>query len=204
MAYYPWNNKSTNLYGDLNETIQRIGSVLIEPFIPRPEDIDYEKGYIPRYFIAKNWDPRKIAEVSVESYDNDFPNLNPGSYNRIEILWFISGNINSYILSGGKKEGILTKNKKAIDEAKETVPGIILLKNNLLQFYKSENLYTNGGEYTLNQYVPDPSYIGYYHIAAGIGPMVGAHHDPEVTHAQLYPTDGSNPKAISDAIGKIY
>jgi len=201
---YEWNNKSTNVYKTLNKTITRIDSTTIESFVPKPNDIDYEKGYIIRYFIAKTWNPTDISEVSVDTYNNVFSELNPGAYNRVELEWFISGNINSYILSGGKKEGILTKNKKAIDEAKKTVPGTISLKNNLLQFYRSENLYTNGGEYTLNQYVPDPSYIGYYHIAAGIGPMVGAHHDPEVPHAQLYPTDGSNPKAISDAIGKIY
>ena len=193
-----WNNKNTNTYGELNKSIIRIDNVQLKSFIPKPEDIDFEKGYIVRYFIAKSWAPDTIVEVSVDSYNSDFSKLNTGAYSRAQINWYINGNLKDYVMSGGKKEGVLTKNRKLIDDIKKTLPGIIILKNNLLQFYKSEKLYTNGGEYAL---IPGgTSYVGLYHITPGIGPMIGPNHTKD-PHPILYPLDGSDPAMIGNSLG---
>ena len=193
-----WNNKNTNTYGELNKSIIRIDNVQLKSFVPKPEDIDFETGYITRYFIAKSWDPNTIIEVSVDSYNSDFSKLNTGAYSRAQINWYINGNLKDYVMSGGKKEGVLTKNRKLIDDIKKTLPEIIILKNNLLQFYKSENLYTNGGEYAL---IPGgTSYVGLYHITPGIGPMIGPNHTKD-PHPILYPLDGSDPAMIGNSLG---
>ena len=196
-AEFDFNNDDTDTYEELDSLIARVGTTTLKSFVPKPESVDYEKTYIPRYFIAKAWSPDNMVEVSVDTYNNDFPKLNPGAYNKIQLNWYISGNIKSYIKDGGMMEGVLIKNTRAIDEAKKTLPAIILLKQNLLKFYKSENLYTSGGEYSLTQGMPDPSYIGFYHIAAGIGPMVGPNHTG-APHATLYPVDGSNPVTLGN------
>lgn len=194
---YQWNNKSTNAYKELNQTIRRINDVLIQSFVPKPEAIDYEKGYIPRYFVAKSWSPTNITEISVDIFDNNLSDLNPGAYSRVQINWYISGNLKDYVMNGGKKEGVLTKNRKLIDDIKKTLPAIIILKNNLLQFYKSDNLYTNGGEYSLTS--GGISYVGLYHITPGIGPMVGPIHLGDA-HPSLYPMDGSDPANIGNSM----
>ena len=193
-----WNNKSANIYGELNPNISRFEDIILKSFVPKPEDIDFETGYITRYFIAKSWDPNTIIEVSVDSYNSDFSKLNTGAYSRAQINWYINGNLKDYVMSGGKKEGVLTKNRKLIDDIKKTLPGIVILKNNLLQFYKSENLYTNGGEYAL---IPGgTSYVGLYHITPGIGPMIGPNHTKD-PHPILYPLDGSDPAMIGNSLG---
>ena len=197
---FNFDNKNTNTYGELNSSIIRVGEMILKSFVPKPKDVDYKKGYIPRYFIAKNWLPQSIVEVSVDTFDNDFSVLNPGAYNRVQVNWQISGNLKNYVMQGGKKEGAITKNKREVNRVKKILPGIVILKQNLLQFYKSENLYTNGGEYTLTQGGIGPSYVGLYHIAAGIGPMVGPHHTG-TPHATLYPMDGSNPAIIGNSLG---
>lgn len=188
----------TRIYEELNSFINRFEITELKSFIPKPEDIDFEKGYIVRYFIAKSWAPDTIVEVSVDSYNSDFSKLNTGAYSRAQINWYINGNLKDYVMSGGKKEGVLTKNRKLIDDIKKTLPGIIILKNNLLQFYKSEKLYTNGGEYAL---IPGgPSYVGLYHITPGIGPMIGPNHTKD-PHPILYPLDGSDPAMIGNSLG---
>ena len=195
---YKWNNKSTVSYEKLSKSIIRIGDIILKSFIPKPEAIDFEKGYIVRYFIAKSWAPDTIVEVSVDTYNSDFSKLNTGAYSRAKINWYISGNLKDYVMNGGKKEGVLTKNRKLIDDIKKTLPGIVILKNNLLQFYKSENLYTNGGEYAL---IPGgTSYVGLYHITPGIGPMIGPNHTKD-PHPILYPLDGSDPAMIGNSLG---
>ena len=187
------------IYNDLNSSITRFNEILLESFVPKPETADYEKGYITRYFIAKAWDPETIIEVSPNKYSSDFPQLNAGAYVSAEIDWYISGNIRDYVLSGGFKEGVLSKNTKSIDLAKVDVPSIIMLRNNLLQFYRSNNLYTNGGEFTLTP-GSGQSYIGLYHINPGLGPMVGPFHKDD-NHPILYPMDGSNPADIGNSMG---
>ena len=197
-SFLNWNNKDAEVYGELDALIHRIEPIKIKSFVPKPQSVDYKREYIPRYFIAKNWNPDFLVEVSVDTYNGDFTQLNKGAYNRTQIDWYISGNINNYIMNGAHKEGVLDKNTREINKAKKILPGMVLLKQNLLQFYKSDNLYTNGGEYAL---VPGgPSYIGLYHITPGIGPMVGPYHTG-VAHPTLYPLDGSNPNIIGNSMG---
>ena len=194
-------NNSEN-YQRLNTLIDRMEPIKLKSFVPKPQDVDYKRGWISRYFIAKSWFPSSMVEVTVDTYDNDFSKLNKGAYSRTQVDWHISGNIKDYVMDGGQTGGVITKNMREINESKKNVPAIIILKNNLLQFYKSDNLYTNGGEYTLQQGGSGLSYIGLYHIAAGIGPMVGPYHTGNA-HATLYPMDGSDPATIGNSMGGI-
>jgi len=196
-----WNSENAEAYGKLNKSIKRFDDVILKGFIPKPEDVDYKKGWIPRYFIAKSWVPASMVEVSVKTYNNDFHKLNIGAYSKAKINWYISGNLKNYVLGGGKIEGVTTKNKREIAKAKKAVPGIIILRNNLLQFYQSKDLYTNGGEYAYHTGTP---YVGLYHIAPGIGPMAGPYHTTGTPHATLYPIDGSDPSIIGDSLGGGY
>ena len=68
-----------------------------------------------------------------------------------------------------------------------------------MAYYRSENLYTSGGEFTISPGSGE-SYVGAYHINPGIGPMVGADHTSN-PHPILYPMDGTNPVDIGNLIG---
>tara|TARA_R110001583_G_C5647421_1_gene408389 strand:+ start:865 stop:1485 length:621 start_codon:yes stop_codon:yes gene_type:complete len=194
-----WNNPNTRSYESLKSGVLRIDDTKLKSFIPKPEDVDYEKGYIPRYFIAKSWLPSSILEVSPDTYNGDFNSLNKGAYVRTKLNWYISGNLKDVIMNGGYQQGVISKNTKAIDNAKRVLPAITRLRSNLLAYYRSENLYTSGGEFTISPGSGE-SYVGAYHINPGIGPMVGADHTSN-PHPILYPMDGTNPVDIGNLIG---
>lgn len=77
-------------------------------------------GAILRFFI-KNKKTRKIKEITrdqVNIFKND------PRYEVAEIEWTIVGPVEDQIINGFKFEGAATKNRKAVEKAETTFPGI--------------------------------------------------------------------------------
>lgn len=96
----------------------------VVPHLPHPKDIDYQRGYIVRYFIQKANDINSsIYEVSssdIGTYKNTF------YYVTVSLDWRIKGD----------PIDVKKSNSESIRIASETIPKIQLYLPNLLQFHK--------------------------------------------------------------------
>jgi hypothetical protein len=145
-----------------------------------PNDSDYNKGGIIRYFARKNVNNSYI-EISKTTFDNfskesaKTKNLKYAIdvYSVYSIFWVLVGDLENVFNSNRNVViGLQNNNKiKGLDG---------YLKFNFLQFYRytpQTNLFTSGNELlTLN----GESYSGYYHVDEIKGPIAGA-----------FPSDGS-------------
>jgi len=96
----------------------------IKTFIPVPDDFDYQRGFIERYFIRKLNDPNGfIFEVSSKQLSTY--SKNP-LYHRVAIDWRLTGT----------KEQIEDSNSKSIELGREVISNLHLFLPNLLQFAK--------------------------------------------------------------------
>ena len=96
----------------------------VVPYLPNPKDIDYQRGYIRRYFIQKANDINSpIYEIStsdINSYKNTF------YYVTVSLDWRLVGT----------PDEVKKSNSESIRIASQTIPKIQLYLPNLLQFYK--------------------------------------------------------------------
>ena len=156
-------------------------------YYPEPDERDYEKGYIDRFFAQKINDRSSIIEVSREDYASanteNAQGLDDGVLNLATIEWTIAGPI----ADARKANDRVTLYANGND-----MPGLISYLTDLDEFHKragtlnSEveiNLYTPGGEFLLPN---GQVYVGSYHIHPDKGPMVGAEHTLE-HHDRLIP-----------------
>lgn len=96
----------------------------INTYIPEPTELEYQAGYIKRYFIQKANDSTSyVYEISKDSYTNF---VNSPFFKNISLDWVIKGNA----------EDIRKMNSKSIKYASEKLPSITLYLPNLLQFAK--------------------------------------------------------------------
>jgi hypothetical protein len=103
---------------------------------PAPNDTDYERGFIRRYFIQKTNDKSSpIYEVSYERFGNY--KANP-IFTSVSIKWRIKGpketqyDINGNLLDKSVSES----NRIAIKLVTDKIPNLKLYLPNLLQFHK--------------------------------------------------------------------
>lgn len=96
----------------------------VKTFVPKPNELDYKRGYIRRYFVQKtNDDGSAIFEVS----DNEFLKLTQSTYYKgTSIRWKITGNIID----------VRTSNQKSINLGKKKIKNLGLFVSNLTQFFK--------------------------------------------------------------------
>lgn len=94
----------------------------IKSFVPTPEEFDYRRGYVTRYFTQKTNDKNyPIFEISSFTYnsliDNPF-------YNVVQLNWRLTGNIND----------IKDSNFKSVKLASVNMPNLMMYLPNYLQF----------------------------------------------------------------------
>jgi hypothetical protein len=95
----------------------------IKTHIPTPTDVDYERGYIVRYFIRKaNDNSSYIYEVNSDTYSNMIQNP---FFTTVSLRWRISGEINE----------VRESNKKSVKLTSLKMKNIPLYLPNLLQFH---------------------------------------------------------------------
>jgi hypothetical protein len=100
----------------------------ISPYIPTPTDLDYQRGYIVRYFIQKANDTQsRITEVDYIGYSKFVENV---FYSTVSLDWKIKGT----------DEEIKECNFKSIKTGIDKIPLIQSYLPNLVQFRKKKDL----------------------------------------------------------------
>ena len=102
----------------------------IQAFIPVPNDDDYKRGFINRYFVQKTMDKTSpIIEVSQVTYIKTLANP---QYRVANIRWRITGPMETTT----NDNSVSDSNLIAIRLASKRIKNLKLYLPNLLQFYK--------------------------------------------------------------------
>ena len=121
-------------YNQIGKSLNNVNK--IQTFVPNPNETDYKKGYITRYFIRKSNDNNsQIYEISSKNYSKY--STNP-LYSSVKLDWRISGPITETkdTLTGLMDKGVRTSNLISVKIASEKISNIKMYLPNLLQFYK--------------------------------------------------------------------
>jgi hypothetical protein len=114
-------NKVSNIGSDFREK-------RISPYLPTPNDLDYERGYIVRYFIQKANDTQsRITEVDYIGYSKF---VGDAFYTTVSLDWKIKGT----------DAEIKQCNFKSIKTGIDRIPLIQSYLPNLMQFKKKKDL----------------------------------------------------------------
>lgn len=113
----------------------------IPSYYPNPTEIDYNIGYIQRYFSCnKNIYPLQIKEISKVTYEalsNQTEQYDYALNKILSIPWQISGPLlNQYENQIIIFPGVIDTNKKQLLIAEKSLPGISMYLTNLKEFYK--------------------------------------------------------------------
>lgn len=96
----------------------------INAYIPSPTELEYEAGYIRRYFIQKANDSNSfVYEVNKDSYTAF---VNSPFFKNVSLDWQIKGSVDE----------IRTANSKSIKFASQKLDAVKLYLPNTLQFSK--------------------------------------------------------------------
>jgi len=124
------------MYRDVATSLDLFVVKYPETIMPTPKEIDYEIGFIRRYFVRKSNEPEGyIFEVSEPVYVQY--TRNP-FWKGDTIKWRISGPVDIVYNKRGEVEdkGIIESNKSGISSASTILKNIKLYLPNLLQFYR--------------------------------------------------------------------
>lgn len=124
------------MYKDLVKNISDFNLQIPNTIVPIPTELDYDNGFIRRYFVQKtNDDNGFIFEVSNQIYDNY---INSPFWKTTDLKWRIKGSkIPIYKQDGTLEDaGVENSNKAAISLASTKLKNIGLYLPNLFQFYK--------------------------------------------------------------------
>ena len=124
------------MYKDLVKNISDFNLQIPNTIVPIPTELDYDNGFIRRYFVQKtNDDNGFIFEVSNQIYDNY---INSPFWKTTDLKWRIKGSkIPIYKQDGTLEDtGVENSNKAAIGLASAKLKNIGLYLPNLLQFHK--------------------------------------------------------------------
>lgn len=99
------------------------------PHFPIIDEIDYERGYVYRYFVQKRTNPRStIVEIDMEQQSqvnsNNRPGINLTIWNNVAIQWSLSPTF------------AMELNRNRLAEAEKKFEGITNFLPNLLEFVK--------------------------------------------------------------------
>lgn len=125
-----------NSYNKLRKGTLPNTKVNLRAFVPSPNDDDYRRGYIRRYFAQPAND--KLGVVTEISGD-DFIRISASSlYRAVTIRWRIKGPIKMMFKDDGtiSDKGVSESNKIAMDLVSVDIPALKLYLVHLLQFYK--------------------------------------------------------------------
>jgi len=121
-------------YNQIGRPLNEVSKV--NTFVPKPNETDYKKGYITRYFIRKSNDKNsQIYEVSSQNYSKY---SSDPLYSSVKLDWRIKGPVNETkdTLSGLMDKGVKASNTIALKIASEKINNIKMYLPNLLQFHK--------------------------------------------------------------------
>ena len=124
------------MYKDLVKNISDFNLQIPNTIVPIPTELDYDNGFIRRYFVQKtNDDNGFIFEVSNQIYDNY---INSPFWKTTDLKWRIKGSkIPIYKQDGTLEDtGVENSNKAAISLASTKLKNIGLYLPNLFQFHK--------------------------------------------------------------------
>lgn len=117
--------KNTYRYAALARLGQEFSPKKISAHIPTPQDIDYQRGYIVRYFIQQaNDKDSKIFEVDELGFAKF---INSPFHIAVEIDWRLTGSTDE----------IRQSNIKSINFVKKQMPALKMYLVNYLQFSKN-------------------------------------------------------------------
>lgn len=113
------NNKRYNILNKGGEVFKKIK---IKAYIPEPNDDDYDRGYVHRFFIQRTNDTNgSVYEISSRNYES--MSANP-FYRIAELYWKIKGT----------DDEIKLANSKSVKFASKKIPALSLYLPYLLQF----------------------------------------------------------------------
>lgn len=119
----------TNRYNQIVKKDPNFKQIKIKVFVPSPNEFDYKRGYITRYFAQKINDP---ASNVYEIDENEFSKLGENVfYKTVSIDWKLIGT----------DEQIKEANSKSILLGSKKMKALQLYLPNLLQFKKVNNIY---------------------------------------------------------------
>ena len=98
------------------------------PYFPFVTEADYKKGYLLRSFVKKVNDRGFVTEISNDEYasfQNGTVDYDVSDYLSLQILWKITGPLNSVRVSQyDTRAGIIDTNKRLVENANKTFLGI--------------------------------------------------------------------------------
>lgn len=109
----------------------------VKAYLPNPQDVDYNRGYVKRHFVQKandNFAPiYEIKPDDVGKYDR-----NP-YYKLVSVIWRIRGPKETQYNNDGtiKNKAVSESNRISISLISKEMPNLKLYLPNLLQFYKN-------------------------------------------------------------------
>jgi len=125
---------SNKRYSELNRGIRT--NQKIKAHFPTPTEVDYNRGFIRRYFIQKSNDKSApIYEINSDYYQ--YYRRNP-IYTAVTLRWRISGPKETQYDNEGRivDRSVSESNRIAIKIVSAEMPNLKLHLPNLLQFYK--------------------------------------------------------------------
>jgi hypothetical protein len=124
------------MYKDLIKNKELYSLDFPKTIVPSPIDIDYENGFINRYFTQRVNDSNSfVFEIDLEEYNSLLENP---YWTLEEIRWRITGPKSAVYSNNGTITdiGVVASNGTSISIASDKIKNIGLYLPNLLQFYK--------------------------------------------------------------------
>jgi hypothetical protein len=114
-------------YNKLLKNKREFSNIGIVSSIPNPNESDYKRGYIVRYFVQRaNDESAFVYEISSKSYSSF---VNNPLYSTVSLDWRLTGT----------PEQIKNSNFKSVKVASERIKALFLYLPNYLQFSKKLN-----------------------------------------------------------------
>lgn len=121
------------VYDRLKST-RRIEIPSIQAFFPTPDERDYERGYITRYFAQRVKGEQPIYEIN----GDDYVTFNGNIYYKVtSVNWRITGSLTEVREDGMVIDmGVEASNRKSILLERDVMPDLRYYLSNLTQFHK--------------------------------------------------------------------
>lgn len=124
------------MYKDLIQGRELYSLDFPKTIVPIPTDIDYENGFINRYFTQRVNDSNSfVFEIDLEEYDSLLENP---YWTLEEMRWRITGPKSAVYSNNGSITdiGVVASNAASISIVSDKIKNIGLYLPNLLQFHK--------------------------------------------------------------------
>ena len=110
-----------------------------KPIIIKPTDLDYELGYIDRFFVEKSINvekyPTEIDNLQYQKY-NTTQNINGGLYLIVILKWKLTGSLRDRRDTKGNliERGIYEHNALEVEKGARQIPNLSYIIKNYIEF----------------------------------------------------------------------